>query len=98
MITISNHYRNDDKTLANVAGITRHFERWSYRYVCYHLYVGVEVSILQTILSRLMHDDRGGMFLLHDGFAEQASFEIEDLEALVKEVTGYEVTYDKTQV
>ena len=27
-----------------------------------------------------MHDNKGGIFLLHDGFAAQASFEIEGLE------------------
>ena len=98
MMTISNHYRTEDKSLTNAAGITKHFERWSYRHVCYHLYVGVEVSILQIILSRLMHDNRGGLFLLHDGFAAQASFEIEGLEMLIKETTGYKVTYDKTTI
>ena len=78
----------------NSADITKHFERWSYRHVCYHLYVGVEVSMLQTLLSRLIYDNSGGLYLLHDGFAAQASFEIEGLEMLIKETTGYKVIYD----
>jgi len=98
MMTMSNYYRNEANTLTNAAGITKHFKRWSYRHVCYHLYVGVEVLILQIIMSHLMHDNRGGMFLLHDGFATPENLDTERLGVLVKEVTEYEVTYDKTQV
>ena len=95
---ISNDYRTEDTSLTNETGITQHFERWSYRHVCYHLYVGVEVLILQMIMSHLMHDNRGGMFLLHDGFATPENLDTERLDVLVKEVTEYAVAYDKQQV
>ena len=87
-----------NQTLTNAAGITKHFKRWSYRHVCYHLYVGVEVLILQIIMSHLMHDNRGGMFLLHDGFATPETLDTERLDELVKKATRYEVKYDKQQV
>ena len=49
-------------------------------------------------MSHLMHDNRSGLFLLHDGFATPANLDTERLDVLVKEVTGYAVTYDKQQV
>jgi hypothetical protein len=96
MKTISDYYRHDNNLLTNGAGYTKHFERWESRKVCYHLYVGVEASILSMLMSYfLSHNMVLTVLHLHDGFLTTNDIEPILLSQLVKQQTGFSVTYSK---
>lgn len=97
---IAEHYRTHDNNLTNLAGFTKHYDKWLARKVCFHLYVGVEVEIL-NLAQRILFDQAMPTFwrTKHDGFVTNVDIgDVNALADIIEENTGYQITYSKQQL
>lgn len=91
---IAKHYKTKNKQITNMFGVTKEFKRYEVRKVCYHLFIGVERTMLELITSKI----DAPKLLIHDGFISLVRIDVNLMSDYIFKEIGYRVKYSEKQL
>ncbi|MDK2063290.1 hypothetical protein PT520_12275 [Aliarcobacter butzleri] len=89
---LSHRKGTKSKRVTNILGITKEFKRSEKNKAIAHIYQGYEVKILLALYEKYEEDT---VLLLHDAIFTKVKLDIDEVEKIAYEASGYSVKYEE---